>query len=70
MTPKDKAENLVYKFYWRETHLTCSITDAKQCALISVDEIMELMEKSYYDENIIKGAKLYWNEVKQEIKKL
>jgi hypothetical protein len=66
MTPKEKAIELVYKFYWRETHLTCSITDAKQCALVSVDEIIKYVLPRYQDFTFA----LYWEEVKYEIGKI
>ena len=61
MTPKEKAKQLVEQFSW----IDCS-SDAKQCALICVDEIIESVRH-------IVGEKLrveYYLEVKQEIKKL
>ena len=61
MTVKDKAKELVDRFIW----IDCS-SDAKQCALICVDEIIESVRH-------IVGEKLrveYYLEVKQEIKKL
>lgn len=67
MTPKDKAEELVLKFYWRETDLRCSITDAKQCALIAVDELIEALHEHHWQNRLIID---YWNEVKHEIEKL
>lgn len=76
MTPKEKAIQLVNKYlcvddyYKRDSGCRISQYEAKQCAIIAVDEIIELIEKSYYDENIIKGAKLYWNGIKQEIKNI
>ena len=67
MTPKDKAEELVLKFYWRETDLRCSITDAKQCALIAVDELIEALdENAWQNRNVAE----YYKEVKHEIEKL
>jgi hypothetical protein len=70
MTPKEKAINLVHKF--------CSTTDgyykskknlknAKQCALIAVDEILKLVSDDldlYYKDCI------YWEQVKAEIQAL
>ena len=62
MTPKEKAKDLVDKMY--------GVTDyqAKQSALIAVDEILE----SHYF--VLSGVKPsiynYWQEVKQEIEKL
>jgi hypothetical protein len=62
MTPKEKAEELVNKMY--------GVTDyqAKQSALISVDEILDIDNiKPYILHNeIIK----FYQEVKQEIEKL
>lgn len=65
MTPKEKAKDLVDKMY--------GVTDyqAKQSALIAVDEILEeisevlmLTASSYVVEHIV-----FWQEVKQEIEK-
>jgi hypothetical protein len=58
MTPKEKAKDLVYKF-WSE--LEIGFINSKKCALIAVDEILELNDG--YDHE-------YWQEVKQEIEKL
>ncbi len=75
MTPKEKAKELVEKFLFmyrpsmHPPYLKANEA-AKQCALIAVDEIMQYAQNAYYNEDIIKGAKLYWQEVKQEIEKL
>ena len=64
-TQKEKAKELVerFTFFCRE----CDFEDnAKQCALISVDEIIEetkLHDKTVYEH----GRTFYWQEVKQEI---
>ena len=71
MTPKEKAEQLVNK-YFRDINLDWY--DAIECALIAVDEIIksEPSQKSM----IMGGVQLrylaidYWQEVKQEIEKL
>ena len=82
MTPKEKALELVNKF-WKSCYDKHDIAklvkeDAKQCALIAVDELIESFN-SIYDasiRNIEKysgakyGMKDYWQEVKQEIEKL
>ena len=64
MTPQTKAEELVNKFYWRETNHNVSIIDSKQLALIAVDELIIQEQKynngSFYPSN-------YWSEVKAEI---
>jgi hypothetical protein len=71
MTPaKEKAKELVYKYNFLKEIFIPSIHEQKQCALIAVDEIMQHAENSYYNEDIINGAKLYWQEVKQEIEML
>ena len=59
MTPQEKAENLVESFMlWKFQKCELSKKQAKQCALIAVDEIIK-----------ITGAK-YWYNVKHEIIKL
>ena len=73
MTPKEKAAELINKYatyvvMWagdiNTTHQNC-----KQCALIAVDEIINLNYNllEYYG-NL--SSTEYWQEVKQEIEKL
>ena len=64
MTPKEKAKELVDKFY---PMFSNSARDAltKQCALIAVDQILEVIQNLYF-----MGTVDYWQEVKQEIEKL
>jgi hypothetical protein len=77
MTPKEKAKELVGKCkieIYNEVpalqsnmfHL-CILKSAKKCVLVAIDEILQHIEVSYVNEDIIKGAKLYWEQVKQEI---
>jgi hypothetical protein len=67
MTPKEKAKELVDKMFSLSYHLHAF--PAKQCALIAVDEIIQL-RKGYFDcINPMQDEK-YWQEVKQEIEKL
>jgi methionyl-tRNA formyltransferase len=68
MTPKEKAKELFNKMCNSVDELLP--LDVKECALIAVDEIMQHAENSYYNKDIINGAKLYWKEVKKEIEKL
>jgi hypothetical protein len=84
MTPKEKAFELVdtYKFVlWSEDtqcgeEILCTGI-AKRCALIAVDEILELnhpyviVYKSFED-NIMEDMtqEYYWKQVKHEIEKL
>ena len=70
MTPKEKARELVSKY----VHLTKQISGAngtiynsKQCALIAVDEILNV--KSFLKSMPLQDVK-YWQEVKEEIEKL
>lgn len=68
MTPKEKAEELFINMYTVELcggdHLDKEA--AKQCALIAVDEII----KSKAPIALFTTTKIYWQEVKNEIKKL
>ena len=78
MTPKEKAVQLVAKFY-KYNHIGNS--HAKQCALIAVDEILESSPRypsnvdwddcggthQYYYEAEREEAEKFWEEVKQEI---
>jgi len=63
MAPKEKAEELVGKFYF----LVQTKEEQKQCALIAVDEILNAL--SYKVSSNFEELK-YFEEVKQEIKKL
>lgn len=66
MTPKEKANDLVDRYYWTfgegylgEQHI--------QCALIAVDEILKIE----WDEFEMSGDEvMFWQEVKKEIEKL
>jgi hypothetical protein len=78
MTPKEKAFELAHKFRLLEirtsenSYMMISMADAKQCALIAVDEILNGYE---YDSLDIKHKRImdninYWDKVKQEIENL
>jgi hypothetical protein len=68
MTPKEKAEELVDK-YWTFS-FDIFFEEAKECALIAVDEILNLnLGLSNCDENNWDIDKFYL-EVKKEIEKL
>lgn len=82
MTPKEKAEELIDKFLDDKfIGLILEETEAKQCALIAVDEIHEALKQTfhqvhkktdmtpdlYLSESI---AVHYYQEVKKEIEKL
>ena len=89
MTPKQKAEELVnkmnieYRCKKIDTYITINIAKnpySKECALILVDEILELNEtqeeyqiqynNGEYSREIGYKYSKYWLEVKQEIEKL
>jgi hypothetical protein len=81
MTAKEKANQLVDKFIWNCKHTeyvddnrykdseTIRVINSKQCALICVDEILELQLELSSDANAHNIAEFY-KEVKQEIIKL
>jgi hypothetical protein len=75
MTPKEKAVELISKFkpyadYQEDdcfNQIEKMLINAKQCALIAVDEIIENDKKNYGTDGFVVN---YWQEVKQEIEKL
>jgi hypothetical protein len=72
MTPKEKAEYLIRKYYtWgiRKEGQTLSWLESKECALIAVDEIRE-HASPYFIPNKDGKFVSFWQEVKQEIDKL
>ena len=75
MTPKEKAEELVRKYYsfgLNNPAQSFSWYECKQCALIAVDEIDLLLQNSTPKDDPYGNlfALEYWQEVKQEIEKL
>jgi len=64
MNPKEKAKELVDKF--SNVPLLDSY-EAKQCALIAVDEIFEALDEHHWQN---RNVTEYYREVKQEIEKL
>jgi hypothetical protein len=66
MTPKEKAEELVDRFYNEVRYMQRS----KECALIAVDELISSHNK--WDDYAQTNSEeyYYWQEVKQEIEKL
>jgi hypothetical protein len=62
MTPKEKAEELVYDKYFYHPKLYLSKGAAKLCALIAADEVINTIMSVYQPE-----TKAFWFEVKQEI---
>ncbi len=64
-TPKQKAMELVDKYMFL-LNVDLPITKTKQCALIAVDELIEI----FNDTNGSDYRLEYWQKVKQEIEKL
>jgi hypothetical protein len=75
MKPKEKAEELIRRFY------SIGAIECKQCALIAVDEILNSNPHIYIEKGgsdcrgdwsykEAQSNQLYWQEVKQEIEKL
>jgi len=59
MTPKEKAKELVEKFYF-------DYDRAKECALIAVDEILNHHSQ---EQGLYRIDTYYWQQVKNEINK-
>ena len=83
MTPREKAEDLVFKLLDKAKHPYKEVTfeQSRLCALICVDEILEANEKislkdlreTMQTNDILcqlTDNAMYWQEVKQEINKL
>ena len=73
MTPKEKAEELVDKFYYipnSQGIFMMQDYQAKECALIAVDEILNENSIREGNNDEIITYEPYWLKVKQEIEKL
>jgi hypothetical protein len=69
MTPKEKAIELYNKMYetgFKPKSALIRTEQTKECAVIAVDEIMNVIIGSYDYEL----EKIYWQDVKNEIEKL
>jgi hypothetical protein len=70
MTPKEKAGQLVDKMWvYAMINKNGSWNNAKQCALIAVDEIIANIEPSA-SMDVIAARIEYWQQVKTEIQAL
>lgn len=71
--PKEKAKELVDKFYPRATSFSSDRKNqnenAKECAIKAVDEVISNIEPSV-SMDIISARITYWNQVKNEINNL
>ena len=73
MTPKEKAQELWWKYFHAQSTEENENLDgeiAYQCALIAVDEILNLKHIVTLRRNMHEMELEYWEEVKQEIEKL
>ena len=78
MKAKEKAKELVDRFMNIQdsigfnSHNLIYLKEAKQCALICVDEIIKEIKEIQFNEDIFLEDTVisYWQEVKQEIKEL
>jgi hypothetical protein len=81
MTPQEKAEKLVdsYRLILIKSdtdageEILCTLL-AKECALVAVDEVLNVLPQSEYledrDEYYENRERLFWKQVEQEIQKL
>ena len=75
MTPKEKAYELFEKFLpilggiEKKDWVYFRGEEAKQCALITVDEIINVIGEIYYDYDY-NQLNPYWQEVKNELEKI
>ena len=67
MTPKEKAKELVNKFL---QIYDGRVPQAKQCALICVDEILQTIPNEVMSYKPFMMNTDYWQEVKEDINKL
>jgi hypothetical protein len=76
MNAKDKAKDLIRKFRFKSIldmtndEIMGSTIQAKQCALIAVDEIIKENDMFDRTDGYVQQRIDYWNEVKQEIDNL
>lgn len=69
MTPKEKAEEVIRKYYTfgiNKEGQTLSWYEAKQCASIEVNSIIELLYSLKFG-NALSEEIEYWEAVKQEL---
>lgn len=71
-TPEQKAVDLMSKFCdnVQTNRYNLSQIAAKQCSLITIDEIFEVYKSLSEDDDIMFQTEIsYWNEVKKELEK-
>lgn len=80
MTSEEKAKELIKKFIWKidpnSKYKSAELEEqAKQCALIAVDEILDVLDNSRvyaydYDLSLWDGISTYWQDVKNHLNNL
>lgn len=69
MTPKEKADELLDIMF--RSSPTITVEQAKECALIAMDEIITSVPTQPSDSELERvDAIMFWIEVKQEVEKL
>ena len=66
MTPKEKANELIDKYQFVYIQNYTSMFEVKECALIAVNEILDIAYWEYMESMGEKEEK-YWQQVKQEL---
>ena len=66
MTAKEKAKELIEKYQFVEIANYTSMFEVKECALILVNEIIDIAYWEYM-ESMGEQEEKYWEQVKQEI---
>ncbi len=72
MTPKEKA-NVLHTLMYGDLHNNMTWQEAKRCALIAVDEIIQELEHLKHTEDCnedVFDSYQYWEKVKLELEKL
>jgi hypothetical protein len=73
MIEKEKAKELIRKYYsfgLNNPAQSFSWYECKQCALIAVDEIIEMLSFDLGHDDTARGLCEYWESVKSEIQLL
>jgi len=68
MTAEEKAKELYFKYYLQVADGSFPEYNAKQCALIAVDEILEVLYSLKLG-NALSEEIEYWEQVKHELTK-
>jgi hypothetical protein len=70
MTPKEKAIELYYKLCNAYNGRYAEEFDAKKSALIAVEEIEKAIDFDWIEIQNLESEHRYWEQVKEELKKL